>query len=154
MPPTLTISGNDIKSAVPPRRRIPLSFFFVAIAILGAVVYLVYANTQANAAYYMTVRELKQCTTCSSQTVRVAGVVQAGSIIRNDSQQQLQFTMADSGQSMRVTYSGVIPDIFRPGIQVVVEGQYKNSGGNQGLFQAQTLLAKCPSKFQSATPTS
>jgi cytochrome c-type biogenesis protein CcmE len=154
VPPTLTISGDDIKTAAPPRKRIPLSFFFVAIAIMGAVVYLVYANTQANAAYYMTVRELKQCTICSVQTVRVAGIVQSGSIVRNDSQQQLQFTMADGGQSMRVAYSGVIPDIFRPGIQVVVEGQYKNLEGSQGLFQAQTLLAKCPSKFQSATPTS
>lgn len=150
MPPALTISRDDIKTDGSPRKRIPLSFFFVAIAILGAVVYLVYANTQANAAYYMTVRELKQCTTCSLQTVRVAGIVQSGSIVRNDSQQQLQFTMADSGASMRVAYSGVIPDIFRPGIQVVVEGHYTD----QGLFQAQTLLAKCPSKFQSATPTS
>jgi cytochrome c-type biogenesis protein CcmE len=153
VPPALTISGDDIKTVVSPRKRIPLSFFLVGIAILGAVVYLVYANTQANAAYYMTVRELKQCTTCTVQTVRVAGIVQDGSIVRNDQQQQLQFTMADGGQSMRVSYSGVIPDIFRPGIQVVVEGHYKGLEGGQGSFQAQTLLAKCPSKFQSVTPT-
>jgi cytochrome c-type biogenesis protein CcmE len=154
VPPALTISGDDVvNTGAPPRKRVPLSFFLVGIAILGAVVYLVYANTQANAAYYMTVRELKQCTTCTVQTVRVAGIVQNGSIVRNDQQQQLQFTMADGGQSMRVSYSGVIPDIFRPGIQVVVEGHYKNLEGGQGSFQAQTLLAKCPSKFQSATPT-
>ena len=149
MPPALTISGDDVKTNVPPRRRIPLSFFLVGIAILGAVVYLVYTNTQASAAYYMTVSELKHCTTCTVQTVRVAGIVQNGSVVRNDQQQQLQFAMADGGQSMRVAYNGVIPDIFRPGIQVVVEGHYSG----QGVFQAQTLLAKCPSKFQSLTPT-
>lgn len=152
MPPALTITKDDIKKDAPPRKRIPLSVILVGIAILGAVMYLVYTNTQANAAYYLTVAELKHCSTCTVQTVRVAGIVKAGSVVRNDQQHQLQFSISDGGQSLPVTYSGVIPDIFRPGIQVVVEGHYDNSH-SQGTFQAQTLLAKCPSKFQSATPT-
>lgn len=130
------------------RKRLPLSFLLGGLVILGAVIYLVYANTQANAVYYMTVSELKHCTTCTTQSVRVSGVVQAGSVVRNDAKQSIAFVIADSGQSLAVTYSGVVPDIFRPGIQVVVEGHYTG----QGPFQAQTLLAKCPSKFQSATP--
>jgi cytochrome c-type biogenesis protein CcmE len=139
---------NDETETERPRKRLPLSFVLAGIAILGAVIYLVYANTQTNAAYYMTVSELKQCTTCSAQSVRVAGVVQGGSIVRDDQKQTIRFTVVDGKQTMPVTYSGVVPDIFRPGIQVVVEGHYSN----QGPFQAQTLLAKCPSKFQSATP--
>jgi cytochrome c-type biogenesis protein CcmE len=134
----------------PGKRRFPLSFLLAGIAILGAVLYLVFANTQTNAVYYMTVPELKHCTTCATQAVRVAGVVQAGSIARNDSQELITFTISDGQQTLPVTYNGVVPDIFRPGIQVVVEGRYTD----QGLFKAQTLLAKCPSKFQSATPTS
>ncbi|MDQ2888861.1 MAG: cytochrome c maturation protein CcmE, partial [Chloroflexota bacterium] len=106
--------------------------------------------TQANAVYYMTVPELKHCTTCTVQAVRVAGVVEAGSVARDDARQMLNFTITDGKQLLPVTYTGVVPDIFRPGIQVVVEGHYTG----QGPFQAQTLLAKCPSKFQSATPTS
>jgi cytochrome c-type biogenesis protein CcmE len=132
-----------------PRKRLPLSFLIAGIAILGAVVYLVYANTQASAVYYMTVPELKHCTICTTRSVRVAGFVQAGSIKRNDQQGLITFTIADSNQSLPVTYSGIVPDIFRPGTQVVVEGHYTG----QGPFQAQTLLAKCPSKFQAATPT-
>jgi cytochrome c-type biogenesis protein CcmE len=134
----------------PQRRRLPLSFILAGIAILGAVLYLVFANTQANAVYYMTVPELKHCTTCTVQAVRVAGVVEAGSVARNDARQMINFTITDGKQLLPVTYTGVVPDIFRPGIQVVVEGHYTG----QGPFQAQTLLAKCPSKFQSATPTS
>lgn len=133
----------------PKRRRLPLSFILAGIAILGAVLYLVFANTQANAVYYMTVPELKHCTTCTVQAVRVAGVVEAGSVARDDARQMLNFTITDGKQLLPVTYTGVVPDIFRPGIQVVVEGHYTG----QGPFQAQTLLAKCPSKFQSATPT-
>ena len=107
-----------------------------------------YANTQANAVYYMNVNELKSCTICTTQSVRVAGVVQAGSIVRDDQKQTVSFVMTDSGQSLRVIYSGIVPDIFQPGITVVVEGHYTG----HGPFQAQTLLTKCPSKFQAATP--
>jgi len=131
------------------RKRLPISFILGGLAILGAMIYLVYANTQANAVYYLTVSELKSCSTCTAQSVRVAGVVQAGSIVRDDQKQEISFVISDSGrQSLPVVYSGVVPDIFRQGITVVVEGHYTG----KGPFQAQTLLAKCPSKFQAATP--
>jgi cytochrome c-type biogenesis protein CcmE len=142
------IIKDELKSARP-RKRIPLSFVLAGAAIFGAVCYLVFANTQANAVYYLTVSELKGCTTCTTQSVRVAGVVEAGSIVRDDAKQSVTFVINDGKQTLPVTYSGVVPDIFRPGIQVVVEGHYTD----QGPFQAQTLLAKCPSKFQAATPT-
>ncbi len=129
------------------RKRIPLSFFIAGVAILGAVIYLVYINTQTNALYYMTVAELKHCPSCATQNVRVAGYVQAGTIVHNDRTQAVSFVIEDSQQTLQVTYNGVLPDIFRAGVQVVVEGHYSGSGP----FQAQTLLAKCPSKFQSAT---
>lgn len=147
MQPALTLPANEQETARP-RRRLPFSFIVAGIAILGAVIYLVYANTQANAVYYMTVPELKHCTICATQAVRVAGFVQAGSIKQDDQNQSVSFVIMDSKQTLPVTYSGVLPDIFRPGVQVVVEGRYTGSGP----FQAQTLLAKCPSKFQSATP--
>ena len=151
MQPALTAPMEEKVSPSPrSRKRLPLSFILGGLVILGAVIYLVYANTQANAVYYMTVSELKHCTTCTTQSVRVAGVVQAGSVVRNDAKQLINFVIADSGQSLAVSYTGIVPDIFRPGIQVVVEGHYTG----QGPFQAQVLLAKCPSKFQSATPTS
>jgi cytochrome c-type biogenesis protein CcmE len=130
------------------RKRLPISFILGGLAILGAVIYLIYANTQASAVYYLTVSELKTCTACTSQSVRVAGVVQAKSIVRDDQQQKISFVIADGGQLLPVVYSGIVPDIFQSGITVVVEGHYTG----QGPFQAQTLLAKCPSKFQAATP--
>jgi cytochrome c-type biogenesis protein CcmE len=131
------------------RKRFPLSFLLAGIAILGAVIYLVYTNTQTNAVYYMTVPELKQCTSCSGQSVRVAGYVQEGSIQRDDRDNTITFVVEDSKQTMSVVYSGVVPDIFKAGVQVVVEGRYTGTGP----FQAQVLNAKCPSKFQSMTPT-
>ena len=148
MQSAVTVKSDEPRAVPPHKRRLPLSFILAGIAILGAVIYLVYANTQTNAVYYMTVSELKHCTICTTQAVRVAGVVQAGSIVRNDQSDSIRFVINDGHQTLPVTYSGVVPDIFRPGIQVVVEGRYSG----QGPFQAQTLLAKCPSRFQSATP--
>src|SRR5438876_5671534 len=98
------------------RKRLPISFILGGLAILGAAIYLVYANTQANAVYYLTVSELKGCATCTTQAVRVAGVVQQGSIVRDDQRQQVRFVMAQGAQFLPVRYSGVVPDIFRPGI--------------------------------------
>jgi cytochrome c-type biogenesis protein CcmE len=148
MQPALTAATEE-NAPLRPRRRLPLSFIIGGLAILAAVIYLVYANTQANALYYMTVSELKHCTICTTQSVRVAGVVQQGSIVRDDQKQLVTFVIAQGGQQLAVSYSGVVPDIFRPGIEVVVEGHYTG----QGPFQAQNLLAKCPSKFQAVTPT-
>ena len=133
-----------------PRRRWPLSFLLAGLVILAAVGYLIYANTSANAAYDMTVTQLTQCTGCVEQAVRVEGTVQKGSVQRNDAIQQLSFMISDGHASIAVAYTGVVPDIFNGGIQVVVEGHYNG----HGAFQAQTLLTKCPSKFTAATPGS
>jgi cytochrome c-type biogenesis protein CcmE len=147
--PAFKVSTDEQKKTVQPRKRIPFSFVLVGLAIVGAIVYLVYANTQASALYYLTVPELKQCSDCMTRSVRVAGVVENKSVKQKVNAQNITFTITDSNQTLPVTYSGVVPDIFRAGVQVVVEGHYTGSGP----FEAQTLLAKCPSKFQSATPT-
>ena len=87
--------------------------------------------------------------TSSSDVLRPAGHVAAGTIQRDNQTQVLRFTMTDGSRTMPVVYSGIVPDAFNAGLTVVVEGKLQ-----QGTFHAQTLLAKCPSKFQSATPGS
>lgn len=129
------------------RRRIRWSFIVAGVAVAIAVVYLVVVNTRASAAYYMTIPQLDRCASCAGQTVRVAAPVAANSIQRDLATQTVSFTLQDGGARLPVTYRGVVPDVFRSGVTVVVEGRVQD-----GVFQATTLLAKCPSKFQSATP--
>ncbi len=64
-------------------------------------------------------------------TVRVAGVVANDSITRDNAHQIIHFTIKDGGGTLPVVYGGVVPDVFKPGIQVVVEGHLTN-----GVFQA------------------
>jgi cytochrome c-type biogenesis protein CcmE len=143
-------SEENLEEQRPRRRRLPWSFALAGVVILAAVAYLIFANTQSNASYDMTVSQLNQCTSCLAQSVRVEGTVLKGSIQRNDTTQRLAFMISDGSHDLSVAYNGVVPDIFNVGIQVVVEGHY---AGQNTAFQAQTLLTKCPSKFTAATPT-
>src|SRR5579864_6452762 len=86
------------------KRRLPISFLLGGVVILGAVIYLVFANTQASAEYYMTVSELHNCTICATQSVRVAGDVQPG-IVYDNAHGQVRFTINDGSQSLVVVYS-------------------------------------------------
>jgi cytochrome c-type biogenesis protein CcmE len=114
----------------------------VVAACLG---YLVFAATRSSAQYYETIAEMR--THPPTQDVRVIGTVQ-DDVARSDGGLHLRFTAAEGGESMPVDYSGTVPDIFRPGIQVVVEGKLQPDG----VFHARALEAKCPSRFSTAAP--
>ena len=120
-----------------------------ALVVVAAIGYLVYNGFQSTTVYYLTVAELK-AKSADVGSVRVAGIVAENSVQRTDNDSTIHFTISDSGASMPVVYKGLVPDIFGPGIQVVVEGHYNNA---TGVFEASTLLAKCPSKFTAAVPT-
>lgn len=122
---------------------------------LGAVVaacvgYLVVSATGSSAEYYQTIAEMRSHP--AGGDVRVLGIVQ-DDVARTDGGLHVRFTAAEAGHTMPVDYRGAVPDIFQPGIQVVVDGRL----GADGVFHARTLEAKCPSRFSSAqsqgTPT-
>ncbi len=121
-------------------------------AVLGAVVaacvgYLVYSASGGSSEYYLTVSELRSQPT--SGDVRVAGVVQ-NDVQRSDGGLQVQFTEQDGTASIPVEFHGTLPDIFQPGITVVAEGRL----GEDGIFHARNVLAKCPSRFSTTPYTS
>ncbi len=120
----------------------------VGAVILLSVAYLVYVNLQSTVAYYLTVPELLARAQGAGgvDRVRVAGWVVDGTVER-PAGGGLRFVIEEEGARIPVVYRGVVPDIFAPGIQVVVEGDFRD-----GTFQAKTLLAKCPSKFESGVP--
>lgn len=125
-----------------------LRVYVVGAAILIAVGYLIFMGTKSTSVYYLTVAEL-QAQGPSAQEIRVAGDVVGSSIDRSAASGLIRFSIQDGGGTLPVTYKGLVPDIFGPNINVVVEGRYTSAG----VFEATTLLAKCPSKFQAAVPT-
>jgi len=110
------------------------------VVVAACVGYLIYAASGGSSEYYLTVSELRANTQAGD--VRVAGVVQ-DDVRKSQGGLHVAFTEKDGTASMPVEYSGALPDIFKPGITVVAEGRL----GNDGVFHATTLLAKCPSRF-------
>jgi cytochrome c-type biogenesis protein CcmE len=96
--------------------------------------------------YYVTVPEFLARGGSTASNVRVNGKVVSGSIERLPTGQDVTFTMAGGGAEIRVAYHGIIPDTFVDGADVVVEGGLRADG----VFEASTLLAKCPSKYEAA----
>jgi cytochrome c-type biogenesis protein CcmE len=117
----------------------------LAAVIAVCVGYLVFSATASSAQYYRTVAELKANPQAGDS--RVLGTVEPD-VQRLDGGLEVRFTASQDGASMPVEYRGQLPDIFKPGIQVVVEGRVESDG----VFHARTLLAKCPSRF-TTTPT-
>ena len=73
-----------------------------------------------------------------------------GSVEKIDAGLAIRFLVQDGSGQMPVYYKGgPVPDIFGDEVQVVVEGKV----GPDGTFQASTLLAKCPSKFETEAAT-
>ena len=80
---------------------------------------------------------------------KVTGKVVAGSIRRIGGQdgQTLLFRVRDrdGSASVPVTYKGVVPDPFRDGREIIIEGEMKNG---TLVAKRDTLVTKCPSKFK------
>ena len=111
--------------------------------VLAILAYMIYAGMKGATLYYMTVSELvAKGNGVYEKGVRVSGDVEAGSVKWDARTLQLRFVMTDGSERVDVAYQGGLPDTFREGSPVVVEGTYTG-----GTFQATVLLAKCPSKY-------
>lgn len=148
-------------TTTPTARRPRLGRLAIGIALVAAALgYLVYAGTKDNLVYYYEVDEVQAAAAKTGGKIRISGDVVEGSIVRDDEAREIRFSIrrstmgetgaaadvAPTGGSIPVAYAGTVPDIFREGIQVVVEGRMREDG----TFEAETLLAKCPSKYQEA----
>jgi cytochrome c-type biogenesis protein CcmE len=122
-----------------------LKFLIGGLIVVVVVGYLVFSAARDSAAYYLTVQELYQQGSYA-RNVRVAGNVVGESIVWEPRDQHLAFDMADESGRLSVVYSGARPDMFRDQAEVVVEGKM----GPDGVFEARTMLLKCPSKYEEA----
>jgi cytochrome c-type biogenesis protein CcmE len=87
----------------------------------------------------------------TSQPVRVHGFVAAGSIAKDLAAGHVDFRVEDKAKAhvLPVRYLGIdVPDMFKDGAEVVVEGRYES-----GTFMAERVMAKCPSKYEAKSET-
>jgi cytochrome c-type biogenesis protein CcmE len=116
-----------------------------ALVILAALGFLLYRGFQGSAVYYYTMPELRQnAAKLEGSRVRVVGQVSNDTFSWDAVSRTTSFTLGDGqGDSMQVVYRGPVPDAFKAGGDVVVEGKYDVTGP----FQADQLIAKCPTRY-------
>jgi cytochrome c-type biogenesis protein CcmE len=138
------------------------------------VVYLIFSSTQASAEYFMTVNEVKaKGADAVGQSLRLSGAVMGDSIKYNAETLELTFdiahvsgdnaeieaqgglakvladaTLDPSRQHVSVVYVGPKPDLLRGDAQAIMTGKL----GDDGIFYADELLLKCPTKYEQAVP--
>jgi len=129
------------------RKGIQLTIGLVIIA--GGLVALAGVSFQQNLVYYVTVSEfLDSGGNLPPQGLRVNGRVVPGSIVRSEQGIGVTFSITDGSRSMEVNYAKELPDTFKGGAEVVVEGRVRQDG----VFHASFLLAKCASKYEKQGP--
>ena len=121
-------------------------FFIGGIIVFLAVGYLGYTGFMGAATYYYGVSQLiEEGNSIYGDMVRVNGRVVPGSIEQEPAEDILKFTLIDLNgkKSLPVIYQGAVPDTFTAGNEVVIEGILDSSR----IFQAYTLMPKCPSRY-------
>ncbi len=106
------------------KRRRWLLVIVVALAL--GLSYIAYSLFIHSGASYLTVSELRsQADSLYSEQVRVGGRVVPGSIDWDDKAKVMKFVLTDDRESLPIVYEGVVPDSFKPGADLVVEGRYR-----------------------------
>lgn len=137
-----------------------MKFLIGSLVILAAIVGLGAYALSSNAVYYYTVSELMDGG--PRDNVRVSGQLIAGTVDQSELGGPLLFKIYDkpadsepvtvstatADQVLDVSFVGTVPDSFKddPNTEVVLEGDFSSNG----TFNADYMLAKCPSKYEAA----
>jgi cytochrome c-type biogenesis protein CcmE len=149
-------------------------FLIGGLVILAAVVYLIVTSAGAGAQFFYTVDELKaRGSDAIEQPVRIAGAVLGDTIQYDTDTLTLTFTIvhmpadtqlinddgglaaaldeavADSSRNrLDVVYVGVKPDLLKNAAEAILTGRL----GEDGVFRANELLLRCPTRYEEALP--
>lgn len=123
----------------PKRRR--LLFVLVGLALLGGAVALALSALRDTMVFFYSPTELAEKPPRPGASLRIGGLVEEGSVVREGT--RVTFRVTDLSRSVPVDYAGVLPDLFREGQGIVVEGKL----GPDGTFAATRVLAKHDEKY-------
>ncbi len=111
-------------------------------AVLGVAVGLALYALSSEITLYKTPTELTEQAIKPGQRIRVGGLVESGSVTRGAGG-RVDFKVTDTANALSVTYTGLLPDLFKEGQGVVAEGTLDAAG----VFEADTVLAKHDERY-------
>ena len=128
------------KSTSPAAKRRQVRTMMIAgmLVVVAFAVFLVLWAFEENIVYFVTPSDLTGRVLTGEEQFRLGGLVEDGTILHVEDTLKVTFLVTDGGASTMVVYEGILPDLFREGQGVVVEGQLTD----QGVFMASKVLAK------------
>jgi cytochrome c-type biogenesis protein CcmE len=118
------------------RRQRRLVLIGVALFILALAAALALSALRDNIVFFHSPTEITQKKVEPGTRIRIGGLVKPGTVKRDGL--EARFEVTDGGASLPVSFTGVLPDLFREGQGVVAEGALQANGS----FRADTVLAK------------
>jgi cytochrome c-type biogenesis protein CcmE len=119
------------------RKQKRLSVIVGGLAFLGLATGLTFYALGQKASYFYMPGDLATANLQPGQRIRLGGLVEKGTIQRGQGA-TVAFAVTDTEKSVKVTYTGILPDLFREDQGVITEGSF----GTDGTFVADSVLAK------------
>ncbi len=119
------------------RKQKRLAVIGSGLAILGAAAGLVLFALRQEIVFFRTPSDLVEQKVAVGTRLRLGGLVEKGTVVRGQGT-DVTFVVTDTIKTVKVIYTGILPDLFREGQGVVAEGAL----ASEGLFVADTVLAK------------
>ena len=112
------------------------------LVMIGIAVALVLTALKTQVTFFMSPTEVLATPPAPGTRIRLGGLVEAGTFHKGNGA-EAAFKITDGSKSLPVSYSGILPDLFKEGQGTVAEGQL----GPDGVFHADTVLAKHDEKY-------
>ena len=110
----------------------------LALTALGVASMLVLQAFQSNLVFFFSPSQVVSNEAPRETSFRIGGLVETGSIVRDEKTLTVRFAVTDMAHKIPVTYTGLLPDLFKEGKGVVAQGKL----GGDGVFHADQVLAK------------
>ncbi len=120
------------------RRHKRIIFISCCLAALGLAAWLVLAAFKNNLVFFFSPTQVAAKEAPTGRTFRIGGLVQEGSVKRDNDGLTLRFTVTDTANTIPVVYKGILPDLFKEGRGCVAQGKV----GSDGVFYADQIMAK------------
>jgi cytochrome c-type biogenesis protein CcmE len=115
-----------------------LGWILGGLAALGIAAAMVLSAFRSNLVFFYTPTQIAAKEAPQGRPFRVGGLVESGSLSREPNTLTVHFRVTDTAQTIPVTYTGLLPDLFKEGKGVVAQGTL----GSDGVFHANEVLAK------------
>ena len=120
------------------KRTLRIYYISFILVLLSLLFFMFIKTFNDNLLFYRSPSQITNSEFPDNYVFRVGGVVLDGSLIKSKDSMNVKFAITDYEQNLDITYTGILPDLFREGQGVVMRGKL----GDDGIFYAEEVLAK------------